>query len=105
MEGFSKLAKPLTNLTKKETRYDWTNKHDRAFEELKKRLTTSPVLAIPRNGERFVIYSDSSHQGLSCVLMQDGKLIAYGSRQLKVHENNYPTHDLELVAIAFTLRI
>ena len=62
-------------MTKKETKYEWTNKHDEAFEELKKRLTTAPVLAIPRSGERFFIYSDASHQGLGYVLMQDGKVI------------------------------
>ena len=77
MEGFFKLAGLLTNLTKKETKYEWTDKHDRAFEELKERLTTAPVLAIPRSGERFLIYNDASHQGYGCVLMQDGKVIAY----------------------------
>ena len=61
VEGFSKLAGPLTNLTKKETKNEWTDKHDRAFQELKERLTTAPVLVIPRHGERFLIYSDASH--------------------------------------------
>ena len=83
VEGFSKLAGPLTNLIKKETRNEWINKNNRAFEELKKILTIAPVLAIPRIGERFLIYSNASHQGLGCVLMQDGKVIAYGSRHLK----------------------
>ena len=69
VEGFSKLAGPLTNLTKKETKYEWTDKHRRAFQELKERLTTVPVLAIPRSGEQFLIYSDASHQ--------DGNVIAY----------------------------
>ena len=105
MEGFSKLAGPLTHLTKKDTKYEWTDKHDEAFKELKKRLTTALVLAIPKSGERFLIYSDASHQGLGCVLMQDGKVFAYGSRQLKVHEKNYPIHDLELAAIVFALKI
>ena len=80
MEGFSKLARPLTHLTNKEMKYEWMVKHEEAFEELKKRLTTAPVLVIPRSGERFLIYSDASHQGLGCVLMQNGKVIAYGSR-------------------------
>ena len=61
MEGFSKLAGPLTHLTKKNTKYEWTDKHDEAFEELKERLTTTSILAIPRSGERFFIYSDVSH--------------------------------------------
>ena len=72
---------------------------------MKKRLTTAPVLAIPRSGERFLIYSDASHQELGCILMQDKKVYAYGSRQLKVYEKNYPTHDLELAANVFALRI
>ena len=61
VEEFSKLAEPLTNLTKKETKYEWTDKHDEVFKELKKRLTTVPVLAIPRSEERFFIYTDASH--------------------------------------------
>ena len=69
VEGFFKLIGPLTNLTKKEARYEWTYKHDRAFEESKKRLTSASVLAIPRSRERFFIYSDASHQGLGCVIM------------------------------------
>ena len=80
VKGFSKLAGPLTNLTKKETKHEWTDKYDRDFEELKERLTTAPVLAITRSGEQFFIYSDVSHQGLGCVLMQDGKVTVYGSR-------------------------
>ena len=75
VEGFFKLAGPLTHLTNKETKYKWTDKHDRAFEELKERLTRAPILAIPRNGERFLIYRDASHQGLFCVLMQDAGLL------------------------------
>ena len=68
-------------------------------------MTTAPVLALPTEGGNFVIYSDASHQGLGCVLMQHGRVIAYASRQLKVHERNYPTHDLELAAIVFALKI
>ena len=105
MEGFSKVAGPLTHLTKKETKYEWTVKHEEAFEELKKRLTTAPVLAIPRSGERFLIYSDVLHQRLGCVLMQGGKVIAYRSRQLKVHEKKYPIYDLEFEAIVFAFKI
>ena len=68
-------------------------------------MTSAPMLAIPKGGEKFMIYSDASHQGLGCVLMQDGNVIAYGSRQLKMHEKNYPTYDLELAAIVFALKI
>ena len=68
-------------------------------------MTLAPVLAIPRSREKFLIYSDASYQGLGCVLMQDGRVIAYGFRQLKPHGQNYPTYDLELAAIVFALKI
>jgi len=66
---------------------------------------TAPILTLPEPGKCFIVYSDASRVGLGCVLMQDGKVIAYASRQLKTHEQNYPTHDLELVAVVFTLKI
>ena len=69
-----------------------------SFEELKDRLTLAPVLALPNGRDGFVVYSDASRQGLGCVLMQNDRVIAYASRQLKKHEENYPTHDLELRA-------
>ncbi|WMV20158.1 hypothetical protein MTR67_013543 [Solanum verrucosum] len=78
---------------------------DRHQLELKKRLTTAPVLTLPEGTQGFVVYNDASRVGLGCVLMQNGKVIAYASRQLKVHEKNYPTHDLELAAIIFALKI
>lgn len=68
-------------------------------------MITAPVLTIPEGSEGFVIYSDASKQGLGCVLMQHGKVIAYASRQLKQHEQNYPTHDLELAAVVHALKI
>ena len=105
VEGFSKIASPLTSLTRKDSKFEWGDKHERAFQELKERLTSAPVLAIPKSGEQFTIYTDASHQGLGCVLMQERRVIAYGSRQLKPHELNYPTHDLELAAIVFALKI
>ena len=69
VEGFSRIAAPLTSLTKKDLKFEWKDRHERAFQELKKRLTTAPVLTIPQSGEKFTIYSDASHQGLGCVLM------------------------------------
>ena len=72
---------------------------------MKTRLTSSPVLVIPISGVGYVVYSDASHRGLGCVLMQLGGVVAYGSRQLKIHEKNYPTHDLELAAVVFALKI
>ncbi|XP_071924789.1 uncharacterized protein [Coffea arabica] len=73
-------------------------------EELKKRLTSAPVLVLPDGGEGYAVYSDASGEGLGCVLMQNSKVIAYASRRLKSHEQNYPTHDLELAAVIFALK-
>ena len=72
---------------------------------LKDRLVTTPILTIPSDSGRFVVYSDASHQGLGCVLMQDGKVVVYASTQLKPYEQNYPSHDLELAGVIFALKI
>ena len=77
VKGFSKIAGPLTNLTTKEVKYEWKANHESAFQELKERLTSAPMLAIPKRRESFTIYSDASHQGLGCVLMQCGNVITY----------------------------
>ncbi|WJX40137.1 hypothetical protein P8452_27643 [Trifolium repens] len=77
----------------------------RSFQELKRRLTTAPVLILPNAKESFVVYCDASKMGLGGVLMQGGKVVAYASRQLKIHERNYPTHDLELAAVVFSLKV
>ncbi|GAB2279902.1 hypothetical protein Dimus_039391 [Dionaea muscipula] len=105
VEGFSTLALPLTSLIRKDGKFVWSDACERSFVELKRRLTTAPVLALPIEGGNFVIYSDASLQGLGCVLMQHGRVIAYVSRQLKTHERNYPTHDLELAAVVFALKL
>ncbi|CAL2250755.1 unnamed protein product [Prunus armeniaca] len=105
VEGFSSIAAPLTRLTRKDVAFEWTEECEQSFQELKKRLTTAPVLALPDNSGGFVIYSDASLQGLGCVLMQHDRVIAYASRQLKKHERNYPVHDLELAAVVFALKI
>ncbi|KAI3797801.1 hypothetical protein L1987_33064 [Smallanthus sonchifolius] len=105
IQDFSKIASPLTKLTRKEVKYEWGSTQDEAFKELKEKLTQAPVLALPEGSEDLVVYSDASGQGLGCVLMQRGRVIAYASRQLKVHEVNYPTHDLELAAVVFALKI
>ena len=99
------IASPLTKLTRKHAKFEWTDECEQAFQELKHRLTTALVLVSPSGTENFVVYSDASRKGLGCVLMQDGKVIAYASRQLKQHEQNYPTHDLELAAVVFALKI
>ena len=105
IEGFSKIAGPLTQLTRKNQTFIWNDACEESFQELKRRLTTSPVLILPDPNEPFEVYCDASHQGLGCVLMQNRKVVAYASRQLKVHERNYPTHDLELAAVVFALKI
>jgi hypothetical protein len=105
IEGFSKIARPMTTLLQKDKKFEWTNACERSFCELKKRLTTAPVLIQPDIHKDFTIYCDASRQGLDCVLMQEGRVIAYASRQLKTHEQNYPTHDLELAAVVHALKI
>ncbi|KAG8481481.1 hypothetical protein CXB51_026332 [Gossypium anomalum] len=105
VEGFSMIATPLTRLLQKDIKFEWTEKCQQSFDKLKTLLTKAPVLVQPEPGKEFVIYSDASMNGLGCVLMQEGKVIAYSSRQLKPHEKNYPTHDLELAAIIFALKI
>ncbi|GJW38876.1 putative reverse transcriptase domain-containing protein [Tanacetum coccineum] len=107
IENFSKIAKPLTLLTQKNKTYVWGDKQDEAFQILKEKekLCNALVLALPDGPDDFVVYCDASKQGFGCVLMQRGKVIAYASRQLKKHEKNYTTHDLELGAVVFALKI
>ena len=95
----------MTELLKKDKKFVWTEACERSFQELKRRLTTAPVLTLPDIQRDFVIYCDASRQGLGCVLMLDGKVVAYASRQLKPHEKNYPTHDLEFAAVVHALKI
>ena len=105
IEGFSKIVAPLTLLTRKDQPFTWTDRCEESFQELKRRLTSAPILVISDVGKPFEVYCDASHLGLGCVLMQEKKVVAYASRQLKVHERNYPTHDLELATIVFALKI
>jgi ribonuclease HI len=105
IENFFKIAKPMTELLKNNTKFEWSEACEKSFQELKKRLTTAPVLTLPDTKKDFLVYCDASKQGLGCVLMQEGKVVAYASRQLKKHEENYPTHDLELAAVVHALKI
>ena len=105
VQGFSIIATPLTKLLKKNAKFEWTEECQQSFDELKRCLTTAPVLNLPADGGGYVVYSDASRKGLGCVLMQLGKVISYASRQLRPHEVNYPTHDLELAAVVFALKI
>ncbi|GKD26893.1 putative reverse transcriptase domain-containing protein, partial [Tanacetum coccineum] len=105
IENFSKIAKSLTILTQKCKTFDWGEDQELAFQTLKDTFCNAPVLALPEGPEDFVVYCNASGIGLGCVLMQRGKVIAYASRQLKIHEKNYTTHDLELGAVVFAFKI
>ena len=105
IEDFSRLAAPMTRLTWKEVKFEWNDLCEKAFQELKMRLTLAPILIVPERGQRYTAYCDASKDGLGCVPMQSGRVVVYGSRQLKNHERNYLTHDMELVTIVFALNI
>ncbi|GKB11866.1 putative reverse transcriptase domain-containing protein, partial [Tanacetum coccineum] len=105
IEGFSKIAKPMTKLTQKKVKFEWGDKQEAAFQLLKQKLCSAPILALPEGSEDFIVYCDASKKGLGAVLMQREKVISYASRQLKIHEKNYTTHDLELGAVVFALKI
>ncbi|GJU81656.1 putative reverse transcriptase domain-containing protein [Tanacetum coccineum] len=93
------------SVTQKGIKFDWGEKEENAFQLIKQKLCSAPILALPEGSEGFVVYCDASHKGLGAVLMQREKVIAYASRQLKVHEKNYTTHDLELGSVVFALKI
>ena len=105
VEGFSILSGPITKLLRKGVKFQWDEHCQRSFDELKRQLTSAPVLAIPSGKGGYVVYSDAFYQRLGCVLMQNGKVVAYTSRQLRPHEGSYPIHDLELAAVVFALKI
>nr|GFA00296.1 putative reverse transcriptase domain-containing protein [Tanacetum cinerariifolium] len=105
IEGFSKIAKPMTKLTQKKVKFEWGDKQEVAFQLLKQKLCSAPILALPEGSEDFIVYCDASNKGLGALLMQREKVISYASRQLKIHEKNYTTHDLELGAVVFALKI
>ena len=105
VKGFLMIAALMKSLLQKKVRFEWSEKCQASFEKLKAFLTEAPVLTQPTYGKEYVIFSDASLNGLGCVLMQDGEVVAYASRKLKPHEKNYPTHDFELAAIVFALKI
>ena len=94
VEDFSKIAKPMTELLKKDKKFVWSEDYEKSFNELNTRLMSAPVLTPPDIYRSFDVYCDTSRRGIGCVLMQDGKVVAYASRQLRPHDGNYPTHDL-----------
>ncbi|WVZ54227.1 hypothetical protein U9M48_005057 [Paspalum notatum var. saurae] len=105
IENFSKIAKPMTELLKDKVSVEWNDEREKSFQCLKDKLTTTLVLTLTDLQKDFVVYCDASRQGLGCVLMQDNHVISYASRQLRAHEENYPTHDLELAAVVHALKI
>jgi hypothetical protein len=102
---FPRIVKPITSLLKNDTKFNWSSRCNEAFEQLKVLLTTANVLAQPDIEKPFDVYCDTSGSGLGCVLMQEGRVIAYASRQLRRHEEHYPTHDLELAVVVHALKI
>ncbi|WMV19431.1 hypothetical protein MTR67_012816 [Solanum verrucosum] len=105
MERFSLISSPLTALTPNKVKFLWSEVCEKSFKELKDRITSVLVLTLPKGYNRFVVYGDATRVGLGCVLMKNRNVIAYALRKLKIREKNYPTHDLELVAVVFALRI
>ncbi|GJS36063.1 putative reverse transcriptase domain-containing protein [Tanacetum coccineum] len=105
IEGFLKIAKSMTKLTQKGIKFDWGEKEENTFQLIKQKLCSAPILALLEGSEDFMVYCDASHKGLGVVLMQREKVITYASRQLKIHEKNYTTHDLELGSVVFALKI
>ena len=104
VQDFSCIAGPLSRLTQKKVKFEWMDKVEKSFQELTKMLTTAPVLTLPDGKKGFAVYTDASKEGLGCVLMQHGKVVAYAARKLKTYEVNYPTHDQELAAVVFALK-
>jgi hypothetical protein len=102
--NFSNIAKPITELLKKGNKYVWSEACDEAFKHLKKLLTTMPMLAQPDTAKPFDDYCDASGTSLGGVLIQEGRVISYSLRQLRHHEEHYPTHDLELATVVMALR-
>ncbi|GJR68738.1 putative reverse transcriptase domain-containing protein [Tanacetum coccineum] len=105
IKGFLKISMPMTKMTQKNMKFDWSEKAEVTFQLLKQKLYSAPILALPEGSENFVVYCDASRKGLGAVLMQREKVIAYASCQLKIHEKNYTTHDLELGAVVFALKM
>ena len=105
VKGFASTTKPMTMLTGKDVKFVWLEACAKSFERLKEQLTHTPVLVLPRRCLTYMVYTDASGKGLRCVLMQEKQVVAYASRQLRPHEVNYLTHDFELGALVFSIKI
>nr|GFA54369.1 putative reverse transcriptase domain-containing protein [Tanacetum cinerariifolium] len=95
----------MTKLTQKKVKFEWGDKQEEVFQLLKQKFCSAPIFVLPEGSEDFIVYCDASNKGLGAVLMQREKVISYASRQLKIHEKNYTSHDLELGAVVFALKI
>nr|GFC90238.1 putative reverse transcriptase domain-containing protein [Tanacetum cinerariifolium] len=95
----------MTKLTQKKVKFEWDDKQEAAFQLVKQKLCSAPILALPEGSGDFIVYCDDSSKGLGAVLMQREKVISYASHQLKIHEKDYTTHDLELGTVVFALKI
>ena len=105
MDGFTSIAVNFTTLTLKSVKFEWSESYERSFQVLKDTLTSTPLMTLPEGTKGFVVYCDTSRLGLDCILMKHGKVVTHAFRQLMVHVKNYPNHDLELVAVVFSLKI
>ena len=105
IKGFSKIANTITKLQNKNKKFVWTEKCTEAFRRLKELLKTAPILKVPDMDAKFLVCTDTSKEELGGVLMQDGRVIAYISRKMRRHEENYATHDLSLLAIVYALKV
>ena len=105
IEDFSQLEAHVTRLAWKEVKFELNDLCEKAFQTMRRRFTSAPILIVPERGQRYTMYCDASKAGLGCILMQSGRVVAYGSCQLKNHEQNYPTQDMEFAAIVLALKI
>ena len=105
IEGFLRIANPINSLQKKGKKFDWNQKCEKRFKNLKTLLTSAPILGIAYPNKEFVVCTDAYNDGLGGLLTQEGHVIAYESRKLKIHENNYATYDLELAAVIHALKM
>ena len=95
----------MTRLTRKEVKFEWNDLCEKAFQKLKRRLTSAFIMIVPKRGQKYIVYCDTSKARLGYILIQSRRVVAYGSSWLKNHEQNYPTHDMDLAAIGFALKI
>ena len=104
IEDFSRLSTPMTRLTRKEVKFEWNDLCKRAFQELTRKLTLAPIMIFLERGRRYTVYCDASKDRLGCVLIQSERVVAYGSRQCKNHDQSYLAHEMELAAIVLDLK-